>query len=118
MIEVGFLNQSDATASAQVQNLRTALINAGFPADELSIRKDNPDAQDAGMLLHIALITFEALALAKTLYEICAPYRSGLRIKLPFGTLIVDSKEMNVESLEALLSKLRDVPASSKDTQQ
>ena len=117
MIEVEFLNQSDATTSAQVQKLRTALIDAGFPADALSIRKDNPAAQDAGTLLHIALTAFEALALAKTLYEIGVPERSGLRIKFSFGTLTIDPKEMNVESLEALL-KLRDIPAGSKDTQQ
>ena len=108
MIEITFPNQSSAEAGMLAQELRAGLLRAGVPPATLSIGRDNPEAMDAGTILHIAVITLEAIALAKVLYELCVPARTGLRIKGPNGTFDIAPAEVDVEFLQKLLAGIQE----------
>lgn len=108
MIEIAFPNKSAAEAGKLAQQLRAELIRGGFDANALSIDREDPEAQDAGTILHIGLVTFEAIALAKTLYEICIPASSTIRIKTPRGKFEVEPNELDGDFLRKFLLAIQD----------
>src|SRR5436190_14802814 len=89
MLEIAFPNQDGETAGGLARALRASLLRAGVADTQLKLGKERGDTMDLGTLLqfewgsalhgtHLALTT---IAVAKALWEVCAPARAGVLIK-------------------------------------
>ncbi len=102
--EISFPDQPADEAGVLAQELRLALLRSGADPSKVEIVKERADTMDAGSWVEIALTAAESFHCALTLYQICAPAHSGIRVKSPRGTLDLSASEVSPERLRQIFN--------------
>ena len=94
MLDLSFPDKPLSEAGILAQKLRAGIAKVGVPLENIQVKRQDAEAMDAGTYLHIALIVFELLALAKAIYEVLFPARAGVRIRGPKGVVEIKASEL------------------------
>ena len=115
MFEISFPGTSTADAGSLAKKLRLSLVQGGVSDRDIRIVKERPDTMELGSTLEIVFIAAHTLAFAKAIWEICAPAKSGVRIKLPDGKKVdLKAHEIDLDRLKTILTSVSTAGAASK----
>ncbi len=115
--EISFPDQPADEAGVLAQELRLALLRSGADPSKVEIVKERADTMDLGSVVGIAIDAYHAVrpmldyvpplltaaTCARTLYNICAPVHSGIRITTPRGTVVeINPGEVSFDHLKQI----------------
>jgi hypothetical protein len=115
--KISFPDQPAAEAGVLAQELRLGLLRSGADPSTVEIIKERVDTMDLGGVVQIALEVYHAArpmldyvpplltaaTCARTLYNICAPAHSGIRITTPRGTVVeINPGEVSFDRLKQI----------------
>jgi hypothetical protein len=121
-VDISFPDTESAEASALADELRLELARDGVDPAAMQLKRANPEAQDLGSILTLAMTlvgaawpyvegtakAVEVYKTGKTIFEFCRRERRGVRISTARGSVTLKPDEVDLEKLVELLRRAID----------
>lgn len=120
-MELSFVKVSSADAAYLAQELELSLLQAGVPAQALSLVRVSPEHMGPGPLLGVDVDTIlHAIGAAgyiacfvKCIYEVANKHRVTIRISTKEGSVEIPASDVNADVIEKAITELRKTNSKS-----